>query len=280
MHASQSLHSRARWTFVPLGAAPIASAAVGVGAGVAGVVQRADRRRRGERTEDHEIAVAQSGRKAQALVSEHLDHLTGRAHAREGLEEVGDRLPDLRVGVEDDVAGRVVDKARGQRAAILAAPDLVEDPAAQSRLEDVQLGLAHRSLQPEQQAVVEVRWIVHAILVEDQRVGERADLQQPVPVGVVPRQTRDLEPHDDARAPHAHLGDQALKALAPSRRGARLALIAVDDDDPLVGPAECRRARAKRVLALRALDVLDDLPHRGLPDVQVGRALEMAAVGP
>jgi hypothetical protein len=49
----------------------------------------------------------------------------------------------------------------------------------------VQLGFAHGPLEAEQQAVVEVRGIVDAILVEDEGVGERADLQQPVPVGRV-----------------------------------------------------------------------------------------------
>ena len=139
----------------------------------------------------------------------------------------------------------------------------------------MQLGFAHRSFEAEQEPVVEARWIVDAILVEDQRVGERADLQQAMPVGVVPCQARDLQPHDDARVAHAHLGDQPLKAFPPGCRRARLALIVVDDDNLLVAPAECDGATAQRVLAFRALDVLEDLPHGGLPNVQVGAPFEM-----
>ena len=60
---------------------------------------------------------------------------------------------------------------------------------------------------------------------------ERADLQQPVPVGRVARQARDLQPQHDPGAAHADLGDQLLEALAVHRRGARLAEIGVDDDD-------------------------------------------------
>ncbi len=74
---------------------------------------------------------------------------------------------------------------------------------------------------------------------------------------------------------HAHIGDQTLKAFTPGRRSARLALIVVDDDDLIVAPAECDGAATQRVLAFRALDVLEDLPHGGLADVQVRAPLEM-----
>ena len=102
----------------------------------------------------------------------------------------------------------------------------------------MKFGFAHGSFQAEQQAVVEARWIVDAILVEDQCVGERADLQQTMPVGIVPGQTRDLEPHNHARMSHADIGDQALKTFAPNCRCARLALVVVDDDNLIVAPAQ------------------------------------------
>jgi hypothetical protein len=38
-----------------------------------------------------------------------------------------------------------------------------------------------------------------------------------MPVGVVPRQARDLDAHDNTRVSHTHIGDQALK---PSRQAA------------------------------------------------------------
>jgi hypothetical protein len=67
-----------------------------------------------------------------------------------------------------------------------------------------------------------------------------------------------------------------LKAFAPSSRRARLTLIIVNDDDLVVAPAQCGRAPAERILPLGTLDILDNLSHRRLPDVQVGAALEMA----
>ena len=259
----------------PVGGSPEAPAAVRIRAGVAWVVQRAQCCRGGQPSKDCRAAVVQAGGETQPIVTKYLHRLAGRAHARERLEEVGDALPDLRVGIECDVAAIVIDKTGRKRTAILTAAYLVEDPAAKPRFEDMQLGLTHRTLEPQQEPIVEARGIVHAVLVKDERVGEGADLQQPVPVGTVARQARDLEPHDDAGPTQTDLAHQALKTFAPGRRGTGLALVAVDDDDLLIVPAEGSCATTQRVLPLRALDVLDHLSHRGLPDVQVGTTLEM-----
>jgi hypothetical protein len=99
--------------------------------------------------------------------------------------------------------------------------------------------LCFRSIQAEQQPVVEARRVVDTILVEDQCVGECADLQQTMPVGVVPGQARDLEPHNHASVSHADIGDQTLKTFAPGCRCARLALVVVNDDNLIVAPAQC-----------------------------------------
>lgn len=66
--------------------------------------------------------------------------------------------------------------------------------------------------------------MVDAILIENQRVGERADLQQACRSSVVSRQVRD-KAHDDAGMAYPHMGDQAMKVFTPSCRRARLTLI-------------------------------------------------------
>ena len=93
--------------------------------------------------------------------------------------------------------------------------------------------------------------VVDAVLVEDQGIAQRTDLEQAVPVGRVARQARDFEPEHDSGASHPDLGDQLLESFAVRGRGARLAEIGIDDDDPLVGlsPAR-RRAGAVRTVAL------------------------------
>ncbi len=78
----------------------------------------------------------------------------------------------------------------------------------------MQLGLAHRALQAEQQPVVEVAGVVEAVLIQDEGVGEGADLQQAVPVRGVARQAQDLEAEHHAHLAQSDGGDQALEALA------------------------------------------------------------------
>ena len=110
--------------------------------------------------------------------------------------------------------------------------------------------------------------IIDAVGIDDQRASEGAEVDQAMPVGVVPREPGDLEADDDAGAAHADVADQALKALAPGGRCTGLALIIVNDDDLLVAPTKGNCAAAKCILPLRALDVLDDLSHRGLANVR------------
>jgi hypothetical protein len=52
-------------------------------------------------------------------------------------------------------------------------------------------------------------------------------------------------------------------------------LIVVDDNDLFVLPSEGYRTTAKPILPLGALDILDDLSHRGLANVEIGAAFEV-----
>ena len=67
-----------------------------------------------------------------------------------------------------------------------------------------------------------------------------------MPICVVASQARNLEPEHDPGLADPDLGHEALEALPVCSRGAGVALIAVDDDDLLRGPAEraprCRSA--------------------------------------
>jgi hypothetical protein len=54
--------------------------------------------------------------------------------------------------------------------------------------------LAHGALQPEQEAIIELSRIIDAILIQDQRIGQGAQLDEPMPVGRVARQPGNLQP--------------------------------------------------------------------------------------
>jgi hypothetical protein len=140
----------------------------------------------------------------------------------------------------------------------------------------VGLRFAHRALQAEQEPIVEVRGLVKSIFIEDQGVRQGTQFQQPMPVCRVPCESRHFEAHDQARAAQTHITYEPLKPLAVRRGGAGLTEVRIDDDDLLDRPAERDGALAERILPLRALGVFQHLPERGLADVQIRRAPQMA----
>ena len=99
-----------------------------------------------QRPENDRVTDAKPRRTEKPFFPKNFHHLACRADARKRFEELGNRFPDLCVGVEHDVAGLVVDEARGQGAAVLPASRLVEDSATQPGFENVKFGLAHGSL--------------------------------------------------------------------------------------------------------------------------------------
>jgi hypothetical protein len=181
----------------------------------------------------------------------------------------------LGIWIQDDAPVRVIEETHGERALQLAPPCLVEDASAQASVKHVELRLAHGALQAEQQSIVEVTRIVDAVLIQDQRLRERADLQQTMPVGGVASEPRYLEPEHDAGASHTDLGDEPLESLAVAGRRSRLAEVAVDHDHALGRPTERDSALAERVLALGALLILEDLSHGRLTDIEVRISLEV-----
>jgi hypothetical protein len=126
-------------------------------------------------------------------------------------------------------------------------------------LQDVQLGLAHRSFQPQEQPVVVLGGVVHPVQVGDERSEQRAQLQQPVPVGVGARQARDLDPEDEPDVAKADLGHQALEAGASLSARPRFALVVVDDQHPRRRPPTRPGAVDEPVLQAGGLLVLEDL---------------------
>ena len=251
------------------------AAAVGERAGVARVVQGAQHPPVLQR-HPGQLALAGAGahphREQQPVGGELLHGRARRAGAGEQGEQVPDGLLHPGIRVEHDLAGRVVDQPDRQAHAQFAAAGLGSLPADQAGPDEVQFGFAHGALQAEQQPVVEVGRVIQPVLVADQRARHGADLQQPVPVGVVAGQPGHLQAQHDPGAAHADLGDQPLEALPVGGAGPGLALIGVDGDDRLGFPAQRDRLLPQRVLARGGLGVGQHLPQRGLAHIQIGGA--------
>ena len=179
-----------------------------------------------------------------------------------GLEEQAHRGLHLGVRIEDDTILRVMHKADGHHLLEFPAAGTAQDAAPKSCLEHMQFRFTHGALQAQQQAIVEVRRIVQPILIEDERVGERAQLKQSMPIGGVARQSRYFKAEHDPDATQTDFGHQTLKAFPVSRAGAGLPEVAVDDDDPIERPAQRDSALPKRILAVSALSVFEDLAQR------------------
>jgi hypothetical protein len=197
------------------------------------------------------VPFADGYRREQAGVVERFHGGSGGPRPAEHEEHRPQSLLHLLIGVEHHPAGGVVLKPDRNRRPELAPASLGHDPAPQASPEHVQLGLAHGALQPEQQADVERGRVVQAVLVQDEGAGQRADLEQSVPVGVVAGQAGHLQTEDDPRPAHPHLGHQALEPLPIDGGGPGV---------PLVGG--CTRS----VLRVRFGDALrPTVRHRTLP---------------
>ena len=158
-------------------------------------------------------AVAGLQRKRQALAAEPEPDAACRAEFGEARKDGADGGADRLIRMEADLAVLLApDEADRQAAPQFAARGLVADAAVQARAQDMQLGLAHRALETEQQPVVEQRGMIDAVGIADQRVGQAAEIEQAVPIGVVAGQAGDLEAEHDADMAEGDFGGEPGEA--------------------------------------------------------------------
>jgi hypothetical protein len=149
------------------------------------------------------------------------DDLAGGAEPLPVREDAPDGGAHLLVGREHDPAVFVAVEPDRQTERELAPLGLVTQAAIQPSADQVQLRLGHRPLEPEQEPVVEVTRRVDAVLVGDQRPGQGAEVEQPVPVGRGAGEPRHLERKDDPDLAQPHRGRELLEADPPLARGPR-----------------------------------------------------------
>ena len=172
--------------------------------------------------------------KAQAKILEAADHPVGAALLLEQLEDGAHRPLDFLVGVEHDlvILEHQADRQREMEftlAALLSLPPW-------RRADDVESGLGEGAFEAENEAVVEIRRIVRAILVDHDRSGDGTQLEQAVPLLAGACQARGLQGEHRPHLAHRHIVHQGLEVV-PGRR-ARLAQVAVEDPDPLRRPPQ------------------------------------------
>jgi hypothetical protein len=179
--------------------------------------------------------------------------------------------------VEADLAiGLAPDKADRQSSAEFTACCLVANAAVEAGPQHMKFGLAHGALEPEQEAIIEEGWMIDAICIADQRVGEAAEVDEAVPIGVVARQARDLESEHEADVGECDFGGEAGEARSRNKAGTGEPEILIDDDDAIIGPAKFTGFGGKRILSIGRLAIVLDLGGARLAQVDDGLAGQMA----
>src|SRR5215813_6407126 len=136
--------------------------------------------------------------KAESLMPKPLDHGTGGASPGKRGKHEPHGILDLLVRIEHEAALGVVHQSdRGWQTEVTAAR-LVADASLQPGAEDMELGFGHRAFEPEDESIVKVGWIIEAVLVQNERLGQCPEFEQSVPVRRIAGQARDFQAHHNA----------------------------------------------------------------------------------
>ena len=88
--------------------------------------------------------------------------------------------------------------------------------------------------------ISEHRRMIDAVGIADERIGEAAEIEQAIPVGVVTGEAGDFEPEHDADMAEGHLGGEPGEAIALDDAESGKPKVFVDNDDLLRRPAKFR----------------------------------------
>src|SRR5450759_1960936 len=111
-------------------------------------------------------------------------------------------------------------QADWQTAAQFPSRSLVADAAIEARPNDMQFCFTHGALKPEHQTVVEKRRVIKSIAIADQRVSQAAEIEQPIPIGIIAGEAGDFEPQDNTNSSESDFGGEASEAGALGDTGA------------------------------------------------------------
>ena len=222
-------------------------------------------------------AVAVPTWQAKLFVQQVLGHGADAAEFEHLREDQRHQVPDLLVVRLDDalLPELVADRQPESEFPLLG---LVAQPRQHPSPQDVQFRLAHGAFESEQETVVERRRIVHAVHVRDERLPNGAEVQEPVPVAVVARQPRDLQPEHEPRASEREVRHEPLESGALVATAGGTSQVVVDDNHLRGLPTQLTRVPCQLVLALLTLEMVQNLMLRLLANVHVSVALQMGCL--
>src|SRR5437899_10498835 len=123
---------------------------------------------------------------------------------------------DLLVGIQHHLPSGVIHQSHWQTKVQLSLFSFLQFSAQQALPQPMEFSLAHGALEAEQETIIVVSRIIDAFFVNDERVGEGANLQQVIPVATGAGQARDFQTQDRSAMLESDFSDERLKAIAPN----------------------------------------------------------------
>ena len=161
-------------------------------------------------------------REGQTLGAEPKPDLTHRPQFCEAVKHRTDGAGNCFVWVKAYLAVAIApDQADGQSPTQFTACCLIADSSIEPCSKDVKFGFTHGAFEPQNETIIEQSRMVQPVTVTNQGVSENTKVEQPVPIGIVARQSRDFQAKDDSNLAQGNFGCQAGKASAVSDGGAR-----------------------------------------------------------
>ena len=179
------------------------------------------------------------------------------------------RPAHLGVRVQHNRASVIVVQPDRQGKSQFTLLGFVQFAALEAGTKEMQFCLGHLGLQTKQQPVVEIARIVAAVFVDDQRAGQRAYLDQPIPIGVGAAQSGAFQSKDRSHFAQRYIGHQLLEVVATIRRRRGNRLVPVENSRPDRRPSKRNSFVFQSILPFGALLMMPHLLHRRLTHVNV-----------
>src|SRR3990172_3558325 len=137
-------------------------------------------------------------REDKILGAEPEPYSANRPHLGELIEDALDGAGDCLAGMEEDVAIFFTpDEANGQPPAQLSAGGFIANSSFEPGADDVEFRLRHGTLQAQKEAVIEEAWMVDAVFIADQSVGDAAQIEEAIPISIVAGDSGDFNREDE-----------------------------------------------------------------------------------
>ena len=209
------------------------------------------------------------------VVRQEAQHRIHRAQPLEQVEDQADHGLDLLIGIQGHLARGAAHETGRQRHGQLPPPGLGQPPRPHPLLDQVQLSLADRPLQPQQEAVIVVDRVVYSVRIAQQGPRQGTQLQELVPFPATARQPGHLDAQHDAHMVQPDLGDQTLKARPCVHPRRRMPQVLIDHQHPRRRPPQGHRPLRQPILQPRGFLMVMDLLSGGLTHINGRETITM-----